>query len=492
MAAAGWTQMASHQFASAATLGKYRSDWQKIYESMGVVMARRLSADSAPTRRAARRLAGHRVVDLHTPGDMLDVFRDLIQFSEGAPRMAEMKTIADRVGWAPGQPMSLAQSIEIILAGKQVTTDFSAAGKLARVANSAIPFFNVAIQGVRATVIAARRNPLRYATTGFAMMTIPAVALWLMQQDEDWYDEMSDEERYTHFYFRVGSEVFRFPRAHDVGFIFASLPEILLNRWKKDDPKGAVEWAKSIIGYTGESAKEAWRVLVPDLMPVPVGLAAEQLANRSFFWDSPIVSQGLQTRPTEEQFDDYTSQASIAIGNALGLSPKRVDHAIRYLTGTVGTEILALFGRGVDDAQLEPELADAPIVGRLFRRGGSEGGRSKYVDQLFDLSHEALVKSRSRRTVETPEQRQERLLLTDATKAIAALSHARSITSSTAARRALAAEASKIARDAMKATKSGEAIRSRGEFQRARNAAERQEEQAESALAARRAQRGSP
>lgn len=486
LAALGWGSMMLKSGGHAVTLGHYRPQEIDLMERLGVQMSRILAEDRANTRRAARRLAGHRVLDLGTVGDAFDVFRDVLQFSENAPRAAEMMAVAKRIGWEPGQPMTYEQSIEIGIAGRGVTVDFAAAGSWGRIANQFIPFFNAAIQGPRAFGKALQRDPLGTSLRAIVSFTVPTVAMWLMHKDDDWYQDMTDEERYGYYYFQVGNELLRVPRAHEIGMVFSTIPEMLLNRWHQDDPEGAVEWAKSLTGFAGDSLKEAYRVMAPDVVPVLPGLVAEQMMNKRFFQGTPIVTRALEQRPTDEQFDDYTSRAAIKVGELTGLSPVRVQHTIEYLTGTVGRETLKLFGRGADDVDPEQEAADTMILGRAWRRGGTAGTRSRHVQELYDLAHEMNVRSKSLRSPETVEQRQERALLGDAVKAITALAHIRAVTQAKDQRRELTLEQTRIAKDALEAASSGNALRERWRFRREAGIREAQETAAENQLRAKR------
>ena len=69
----------------------------------------------------------------------------------------------------------------------------------------------------------------------------------------------------------------------------------------------------------------------------------------------------------------------------------------------------------------EKELADIPVVGTLFQRGGQASGSPKSVDDFYDRLEHALKVHRSKEHPEAPQDRAARIMLTDAYRAIQAL-----------------------------------------------------------------------
>lgn len=426
-----------------------RSDYVDLWMRLGGEMAQPLGQDIPHTRRAARRLfegPTERVLD---PRNWFDFYRDLVQFPEGAPRTAELKLIAKELGWKPGMPLTLDQSLQLTLGAKQVTTDFTAAGELSRIINRAVPFHNAAIQGPRANLRAAKRNPFRFIARGLQLTAI-TLLLWWKNKDEDWYKEKPYRERFTNFYLPFTNptngedELMRIPRAFEVGTFFSALPEMLVDSWYRQDPDAASAWFKT-----------AWKLTAPDLQPVLFREALEQAANKDFYFDRPLVPMGESRRPPEEQFNEYTTSAAIAIGKILKVSPRRVDHAIRGLFGPVAIDALGLLGLGPVEQEREEELADLPLVGRLFERAGPMGTHPLSIDKVYDALEEAQLKQASTRHEETEDERQVRLLLSDATQAITAISYIRRNTESAARRRELVKAAAEIAANALAAVEAG-------------------------------------
>jgi hypothetical protein len=94
-------------------------------------------------------------------------------------------------------------------------------------------------------------------------------------------------------------------------------------------------------------------------------------------------------------------------------------------------------------------MSDWPIVGVFFRRGGDVGARPKSIQKIYDRMEFHATRQASKRNPETAEERNQRLIIEDAIRAISSLQEIRSVTYEEAIRRELLKEATSIARDAL-------------------------------------------
>jgi hypothetical protein len=161
-----------------------------------------------------------------------------------------------------------------------------------------------------------------------------------------------------------------------------------------------------------------------------------------------------------------------------GMSPLRIDHAINGTFGGAGTDFVQLFGKP-EEINRERELVDLPVLGTLFVRGGQSTMNSVSVDNLYDALDESTKLQKSRRRQENPSQRQARLMLEDAQKAIVAISKITKMEFTTNNRRELEELKTSIAREAVAAFRA-ERIE-RGRFETIRKNAERELEAREKA-----------
>lgn len=453
---------------SHASGGHYSSPYLDAFLDLGAEMAQPLGQDMNHTARAARQLFQGKVVRVIDPRNALDFVRQVLQFPETGARVTELRLLAEEVGWKPGTPMTLDQSLQLLLAAKQATVDFSAAGWLARVANQTIPFFNAPIQGERASVRAARRSPGRWLFRGL-QMTAATLALWWINKDKEWYRELGARTRALYWAFEFQwngrSELALIPRAQEGPLLFGSLPEALADAWYRQDPKGAREFFGAALD-----------TLTPGLLPVPAREVLEQASNRDFYWDRPIVPQGELRRAPEEQAGEYTSAVAKFLGDMFHVSPRRVDHAIRGTFGGVGSDVIDVVGLGGSAQEAGGELADAPVLGRLFQRGGPLGVRPQSIDRLYDAIEQADQIAASMKIEEGPGQKEHRLMLEDAGQAISALSYVRSQTKDIDQRRELTRKMVEIAATALKDASVAGRI-ARGPMQQERRQAQRLEEE---------------
>lgn len=447
-----------------ASGGKWTSPYIQAFLDLGGEMAQPLGQDMDHTARAARRLFQGQTVRVVDPRNLLDFVRQLLQFPETAARVAELKLLAKDIGWEPGQPMSFDQSLRLLMAAKQVTVDFTAAGSLGRVMNQIAPFHNAPIQGARGTVRAARNKPGQWLFRGL-QITSASLALWWLNKDEEWYRELDARGRALFwaipFTWNGKQELALIPKAQEGPQFFGSMPEALADAWYRQDPRGAREFFGVLFD-----------TMAPNVWPVAVEEAYEQRGNEDRFWGTPIVPQGELRRPPEEQAGEYTSEVAKFLGELFGRSPRRIDHAIRGVFGGVAADVIDAVGLG-GRAQKSGELSDTLVLGKLFQRGGPLGVRPRSINDLYDEIERADKVQASVRVEETPDQRQRRLMLEDAGQAVSALSYVRTQTSDNDKRRELTRKMVEISQRALEDAAKGAAPR--GPMQQERKRAERLE-----------------
>gem|GEM_PF-357953 len=454
------------------TGGRVGTDGGDIMRRLGVEMAQPLGQDTRPLERTTRRIMNGGKWNPMSIADWVDGLRKVLSMSEMAPRLAEVRLVAKRMG-IDLDNMTRGQAVELSVAGKEVTTDFTAAGELARYWNSVIPFLNAGIQGKVAHARAFKRNPTQFLITAFSM-TVGGLVLWSLYRDEEWWQEMTPEERYGYVYIPFFGELIRIPLPFEIGGLFVSGPMALIDAWYQEEPARAAGWLRTFLEDVGQFEMVEFEQLGGKSVPVPqlpvLGrLVGEQLSNKSFHYGSPIVPRWQQDLPPEEQYGPYTTRAAVEIGQALGVSPRRVEHAIRSVFGGVAMDVAALAGRGNPRVvKREWEAADTPVFGRLFHQGGQAARRPKSVDELYEVYDEALKRNRSRVQVETELQKQQRLMLGDAVRAIGVLGDVAQATAEREMRQHLQSEQIRIAKEVVGLIRAGKVNRQLGKNERDR------------------------
>jgi hypothetical protein len=288
--------------------------------------------------------------------------------------VAELRSVAEEIGWKPGSKMTPDQATQMALAAKQVTVDFSAMGDISRIINSAVPFYNPSIQGVRSFGRAFQQHPVRSVLLGAAIFTVPALLNWWRNKDQEWYRALPWRERYTYTNVDDGKTVWRIPRPFEWGNAFAVVPEAIMDSWYRHDPRAATEAFNQIISTQN-----------PLDYPVLLKLAKEQWQNRIEFWDRPIVPRGEVDLPPAMQVGPYTSKLAIGINRAFpDISPRRVDAALRGYFGGIYSDLVGALGLTANRADREWERSDVPVLGVLFRRGGEFNAQNQNISDFYD------------------------------------------------------------------------------------------------------------
>lgn len=396
---------------------------------LGGEMAQSLGQDLPHTGRMARAALGVPASPLEQVGRVYDRLRDLLQFPEQVSRVAELRSVAKQVGWDGQSPLTLEQASELALAAAEVTTDFTAAGTVGRTLNQVIPFYNASIQGPRAVLQAMRRNPTRSAAYALSMAAL-TMAYWYYTHDEEWYEELPDDQRFMYWHFGLpNGERVRIKRPYELGLAWSALPEAMMNTAEEQDP-----------GHLSAWMGQAWDVLTPPVLPPSIRTGVELTANRDFFWDRPIVPQSVIDRVAEEQYRPWTPKVAIAIGKALGVSPLKVEHAVRGLGGGLSADALRSVG-SVEELFIGQamEPADIPAIGTIFARGGQMGTRQRSVDEFYEHLTHARQRMASVERPETPLEGAARRDLEAVLTHVSMLYKARSLVTDPAAKRELTA-----------------------------------------------------
>lgn len=460
-----WANTLIHAFIGALSGGKYfQTEWDQLYRRLGLEMATPLGQDTRHTEAAARKLFQGKVIRLVHPYNVLEYIRDVFQYAEAGARITEMKLVARDIGWDIKDPLTPEVAAKLAMAAKQVTTDFTAAGRQMRWINQIMPFSNAQIQGVRSHYDAFMRNPTVFIIKGMMKASL-AISIWLQYKDEDWWIQMPTEEKYRYTYIPMGpdpdDEVIRIPRSFEVDGFFMGMPIALLDAWNQDDPKRATEWAKqfttSFIPTTG-----------PVLLTTPV----EMIADKDLFFNRPIVPEWEKKvfgHPDWKhlQYGSHTTRLSIKLGEMFDVSPRMIDHAIKKFTGGAGIDAVALLGRGPaagEGQQRESQLSDIPVVGTLFSPVGKGSFSPRAIDDFYDRLDWADGRAGSLKLKgekETPEERRMRLILRDAASTISVLTELSTVSLTVKERREFDAMKLQVAKDAVQVFDSKEGTRAK-------------------------------
>lgn len=309
---------------------------------------------------------------------------DILSTSEHLLRYAEFKHTRQKrleEGWS-----EFDANLDALLSSKEITVDYTRAGTVARAVNNYVPFFNAAMQSQRkffgtafgAFGAEAQRRMLMRGTVAMGSLS---VLQWLLGNGTDEFDALDDQERARNWNFFIFGERIRLPKPFELGMWFTFPLEQAMDRLSGNQ---AVEFKDGI--------HELLMTLVPPLVPAAIGPGLQVWDNRDWFRDKPIVPEWMEKhRIPAEQAHRYNTRTARWMGEALGISPAKLEHFVGQMTGGLAPG----FARWAEDViswtSGEGTRADP---WRLWTAGLSDAFHShpyrgsRQVTELYDLSRE--------------------------------------------------------------------------------------------------------
>ncbi|MDO9463822.1 MAG: LPD38 domain-containing protein [bacterium] len=218
---------------------------------------------------------------------------------------------------------------EATAAARESTLDFRRIGEERRI-NQIIAFWNANVQGIDIMRRKIHKYPGRTLLRLTMGITLPSIALWLYNNSDD-----DRKERYNalpgwrkNFFWNIIIEdmpVISLPKPFELGLIFGSLPERILDYIALNDPKELKTIAQSIKDGT-----------MPGLIPTAALPILENMTNWSFFMERPIESETIKRLPPGQRAHQYTSIALKKFGKAMDISPIKMENWVRGWTGGLG------------------------------------------------------------------------------------------------------------------------------------------------------------
>lgn len=316
-----------------------------------------------------------------TAAEAVDSFRSVLEALERAPRIVEFRDAlkAAEAKYGPGTRSAM---IEAILAAKDVTTDFTRGGVAARIVNQFIPFFNARVQSASKfyrlfSGADGKQAALRATGMAVGLITVPSLALWMLNKDEQWYQELPDHERFNfwHFSFDGGKNIIRIPMPFELGKVFGSAPVAAIDALYRREGRVVADAAFDIT--KGFFPLNSWYDAIPSaLKPV-----AEAMANYDSFRDRYIVSPFQeQSKLPADQYRKYTTETAKVLGAWLNVSPQKIEHVMSGYTGGLLTDAI----RAMEHTPnlKETRTRDLPGLGRFWMTDAP--AKSKTVQRFFE------------------------------------------------------------------------------------------------------------
>lgn len=285
------------------------------------------------TNEKAIKTALNRAVELvkHPLRTYLDVAGTISNVAEEATRVGEFKRALEK-----GKSEKAAA-----LDSREITLDFSRGGKVAKDINKVVAFFNAELQGLDKMFTSFKDRPLATTIKGIAYLTIPAMILRALQDEEE-LEKVPQWEKDEFFIVFAGDTPIKIPKPQGLGQLFATFPERIVDFIRTQDKDAFDGLVQRLV--TSYVPIDSTTAIFPNLF-LPL---IENSANYSFFKQQPIVKQSLQNRSPKYQYDENTSTIAKSIGNIFNVSPKKVDNLISGYFGNLGKDVANLAGKPIE------------------------------------------------------------------------------------------------------------------------------------------------
>jgi hypothetical protein len=299
------------------------------------------------------------------------------------------------------------------LAARRVTIDFQRSGVAIRQANSFYLYLNAGVQGAMIPFRALRDSPRSRLWLAGYMAMIFGNYSWNRQFPE--YEQVPDYAKYGSMMWMLPSEEYdRFGNKvpHYIAVVpnlreFALFSGPMLYALRELDGKDAGSinqfldaWVPGINPISQILGTSAGVKGVQIGVPTPL---FQTILDVTMNWDPfrnrPIIDEELQAKPRPEQYDQYTSQASIRFGQIFNISPKIVDYVIKNIFGGVGSQLLEVADmvlRTIDpmpiDYRIEGLLEQLRMLNQTVPPSKIEAARRDFLYSLSKDDREAVLK----------------------------------------------------------------------------------------------------
>ena len=351
-------------------------EYARAFKAGGGARATLVGLDRASIRKSFRDSTGVENVIMNP----MDALRAVSSFFENSTRVGEVRLALKELR-AQGVPEGEAVR-RATKAGREVSVDFGRSGTQTKQLRMMAAFWNARLQGYDKLFRTFKANPARTTARAAALITVPSVLEYMANRDDPEYFEIPQWQRDLFWLVKTpGGHWLRFPKPFELGIVFGTIPQRILEWMDRNDPEGFEV-----------AAKDFFKDQASGFVPVPTFAVPliDNYANFNGFLERPIVPRGLTGVDPEEQFTNRTSEVSKQLGRMLNTSPAKVDNLVYAYTGGLGRLALQTVDFGVELAG-ERELSGdlRPLAFRLPGVRGftvrPPGSSSESIERLYRL-----------------------------------------------------------------------------------------------------------
>ncbi len=339
--------------------------------------------------------------------------------SDGATRKGVFDAVYKKLkkdGYTEAQAQSEAayQALEIINFGRRGLSP------MFRVITSAIPFLNARIQGLDViyrssfggtysaqdklqegeTLDQLKNRIFKRTALRGGMIMASTMIYYLLVSDTDEYKEAKREVRDDNWLVPTPFDyTIKIPIPFEVGMMFKALPERFIDLVLGEKVLGVKESVEkdpfeSVRRQLGTSANIP--ILGGDISLQAIKPLFEAITNRNSFTNSEIVPYYKLKREAGYQSSPQTNELARLIGEAINVSPTKIEHVLNGYTGTLGGYVLDIVDSLTRTATGSPfipnnifsnptNFAQYPLIKRLVIDDKKMGG---YQQQFYELRGE--------------------------------------------------------------------------------------------------------
>ncbi|WP_236322183.1 LPD38 domain-containing protein [Aeromonas veronii] len=270
--------------------------------------------------------------------------------------------------------------------------DFSMLGAARAIQGAAmvLPFFNARLQGLGKLSRELRDNPREIAKRA-GIVTAMSLGLLATNWDDERYEELPDWDKDANWHFFIGEQHWRIPKPFEIGVLFGTIPERMVRAFGDKDT--GAQFGKAVARAIGDTFA---------LNPTPqiVKPFVEVAFNYDTFRGGPIDNPQDLAVKAEARYNEQTSLMMRELGEATGMSPKKLEHLLVGYTGTIGGYVMAA-ADGLIRARQPGESAswradEIPLVKAVYR-GTGPAKSTQHMEQFYQMLNEV---NRLKRTVD--------------------------------------------------------------------------------------------
>jgi hypothetical protein len=325
--------------------------------------------------------------------------RMVSELAENATRLGEFKRLK-------GESKEAIQAAAF--GSREITLDFARIGASMRAANMITAFMNAQVQGLDRVGRAFVDRPFNTTAKVAGGITLPSVLLWWANHDDPRYKELPHWQKDLFWIVMTKDHIYRIPKPFELGVVFGSGVERILDRTIGENPEAFDKFSKSIID-----------IVSPSVVPTAMQPLLEQYANRSTMNDRTLIPADQEKHLPEYQYTPYTTELAKRIGQMVSAfpgmratavgpgapfgpvarattSPILLENYVRAWTGGLGMYALQAADAGLRKTGVLPDpvkpadtLADIPVVKAFAVRYPSATTQS--IQDFYD-QHETTKK----------------------------------------------------------------------------------------------------